>query len=285
MPYIHFGRIGDIWKHLPLAEYLATVRPNKYVESNSASSMYLLSNTPEQEYGIYHFWNNCHKADYLKQTAYYLMMKNFNPGNITTYPGSSAIALNLLKNIDCIFYFYDIEKDSINNIEKYTKQSGLKKRSHFYITDSINGIHKQLDEFNDQTFIHFDPYDAFTPNSKGISYLDLFFEAKNKGIMAMLWYGFMTTSDKKDIYSLIKKKLNYNNKERLSCVEVFLSSIQENSVLVNPGVVGSGVITCNLPSKLIEKTYCMANELKMIYKDSFVFDKYKGDIEVELIGY
>jgi 23S rRNA (adenine2030-N6)-methyltransferase len=166
LPYIHFGRIGDILKHLPLAEYLKAERPRKYIETNSASPVHALSNSPEQKYGIYHFMNNCHKSDLLKTSAYYRILKTFNPDNITTYPGSSAIALSLLKQSDCRFCFYDIEVEAIQNIENFTSRTGVKEMSQCINEDSISGIYKRLDDFDGKSFIHFDPYDAFvTVNS------------------------------------------------------------------------------------------------------------------------
>jgi 23S rRNA (adenine2030-N6)-methyltransferase len=53
MANIHYGNIGDIWKHLPLAEILAIEAPSAYWESHAGSSHYALTHSPEREYGIF----------------------------------------------------------------------------------------------------------------------------------------------------------------------------------------------------------------------------------------
>ena len=37
MRYIHSGKLGDIWKHLPLCDILLTEQPKRYLETNSAA--------------------------------------------------------------------------------------------------------------------------------------------------------------------------------------------------------------------------------------------------------
>ncbi len=56
MGYSYFGQIGDIWKHLPLCNFLYNESPRKYIESNSGFAQYQLTNTPEQQYGVYTFY-------------------------------------------------------------------------------------------------------------------------------------------------------------------------------------------------------------------------------------
>ena len=39
----HYGKIGDVWKHLPLAEILGMLKPTEYWESHAGSTRYPLS--------------------------------------------------------------------------------------------------------------------------------------------------------------------------------------------------------------------------------------------------
>lgn len=55
MPYTHFGKQADVFKHIILCELLKREKPNRYVETNSAYAEYTLSNSLEQGYGICHF--------------------------------------------------------------------------------------------------------------------------------------------------------------------------------------------------------------------------------------
>ena len=62
MPYVHYGRIGDVWKHLPLCSILSIEKPLRYVETNSARAVYALEETPEQKYGVYFLYAQARKS-------------------------------------------------------------------------------------------------------------------------------------------------------------------------------------------------------------------------------
>jgi hypothetical protein len=53
MANIHYGNIGDVWKHLPLAEILSMEAPNTYWESHAGSSQYPLTHSAERDYGVF----------------------------------------------------------------------------------------------------------------------------------------------------------------------------------------------------------------------------------------
>ena len=62
--YTHFAKQPDVLKHLILCEVLKNETPQVYVETNSACAIYPMTQTPEQQYGIYHFLK---KADEVLQ--------------------------------------------------------------------------------------------------------------------------------------------------------------------------------------------------------------------------
>jgi hypothetical protein len=55
MANVHYARIGDVWKHLPLAEVLTIERPGRYWESHAGSSSYPLTRSPQRDYGVFLF--------------------------------------------------------------------------------------------------------------------------------------------------------------------------------------------------------------------------------------
>ncbi len=284
MSYTHFGQIGDICKHLPLADFLTIENPGTYIESNCASSIYKLSNSPEQNYGVYHFYYNCHKSQKLLNSKYYNILKYFNPDELFLYPGSPAIALNILNKSVSKFIFYDIEKESLENIQKYSEELNISSKCEYNNEDSIIGIIKTIDSFDKNTFIHFDPYEAFLTKSNGYTYFDLFLVASKRGIKCMLWYGFMTGIEKEQINEIIKTKiLSKNVLKNITCIEIFLKLIQEDTVIINPGIIGSGILTGNLSKKSLEIFESYSEEIEKVYKNSILFDKYNGDLEIEKI--
>ena len=60
LPFLYFP-VGNKWNlleichHLILCEVLRNEAPQVYVETNSACAIYSMTQTPEQQYGIYHF--------------------------------------------------------------------------------------------------------------------------------------------------------------------------------------------------------------------------------------
>jgi integrase len=71
MSYRHFGRIGDIWKHIPLCEFLAIEQPTSYIETNSAFPEYQLTGTFEQQYGVLDVEKNIKKSQIIQQSVYW----------------------------------------------------------------------------------------------------------------------------------------------------------------------------------------------------------------------
>ncbi len=94
MANVHYARIGDVWKHLPLAEILAIERPRSYWESHAGSSSYPLTRSPERDYGVFLFLERAVRSSVLEGSAYRRLLSLRDRGETpTTYPGSPLIAM------------------------------------------------------------------------------------------------------------------------------------------------------------------------------------------------
>lgn len=51
----YFGGLGDVWKHLVLAEVLERESPRWYAETHAGSAAYPLDRGPRREFGIWRF--------------------------------------------------------------------------------------------------------------------------------------------------------------------------------------------------------------------------------------
>jgi 23S rRNA (adenine2030-N6)-methyltransferase len=69
MANVHYARIGDVWKHLPLAKVLAIERPARYWESHAGSASYPLTHFPEREYGVFLFLERAARTSVLEGSA------------------------------------------------------------------------------------------------------------------------------------------------------------------------------------------------------------------------
>ena len=101
--------------------------------------------TPEQQYGIYHFLEKADDDKSLKDSIYYqLESTEMAKGN---YLGSPALAMNVLEKQAKRFVFFDLEKSALENVGTYAKQVGL--------SASVEMYHRAI-AFT--SFILFHPY-------------------------------------------------------------------------------------------------------------------------------
>ena len=135
--YTHFAKQPDVLKHLILCEVLRNEAPQVYVETNSACAIYSMTQTPEQQYGIYHFLEKADDDKSLKDSIYYqLENPEMTKGN---YLGSPALAMNVLEKQAKRFVFFDLEKSALENVGTYAKQVGLSASVEMHHADSSRG--------------------------------------------------------------------------------------------------------------------------------------------------
>src|SRR5262245_37515414 len=105
----HFGKIGDIWKHLPLAEILFIEKPKQYWETNAGSAQYALTHSMERDYGIFYFYEHAVRSDTLQLSKYFQLLDRVDKkdGFPKIFPGSTYIAMSLLDSNAEQFIFCD----------------------------------------------------------------------------------------------------------------------------------------------------------------------------------
>jgi 23S rRNA A2030 N6-methylase RlmJ len=97
MANVHYARISDVWKYLPLAEVLTIERPGSYWESHAGSASYPLTRSPERDYGVFLFLERAVRSSVLEDSAYRRLLYPRDHGETPpTYPGSPLIAMELL---------------------------------------------------------------------------------------------------------------------------------------------------------------------------------------------
>lgn len=286
MTYLHYGRIGDIWKHLPLCNFLVNEKPRFYIETNSAQPSYPLTHSPERDYGIYTILNSASKSDVIKNSIFYQTLMNYNENKtvINEYLGSPGLAMNILQERIEKYIFCDIEDESLDAINKYSISNNLSNKVQTYKNDSIKTVDSLLSSFSSSDFIHIDPYSITDKNNEGKTFFDTFLDSIKIGMKSMLWYGYENNYQRKYLLNWMKKKVNsfytpVNN--NIFLIELFLSSIQEKEIIVNPGVVGCGIVIGNLSKKSIDEFDMFSNELVKIYHSSIICEEYKGNLEKE----
>mgnify|MGYP000282532738 FL=1 len=276
--YTHFAKQPDVLKHLILCEVLKNETPQVYVETNSACAIYPMTQTPEQQYGIYHFLEKADEVPSLKDSVYYqLESGKMAKGN---YLGSPALAMNVLGKQAKRFVFFDLEKSALENVGTYAKQIGLSPFVEIYHADSSRGTIELLPSLPTSSFIHIDPYEIDKKGDSGVTYLDVLIQATLLGMKCLLWYGFMTGDDKASLDNYITSSLEKAGIKDYTGVELTMNSIRKDSVLCNPGILGSGMLATNLSQTSTDIILDYSNQLVDIYKDAKYKD-YDGSLYIQ----
>lgn len=276
--YTHFAKQPDVLKHLILCEVLKNETPQVYVETNSACAIYPMTQTPEQQYGIYHFLEKADEVPSLKDSVYYqLESGEMAKGN---YLGSPALAMNVLGKQARRFVFFDLEKSALENVGTYAKQIGLSPFVEIYHADSLRGTIELLPSLPTSSFIHIDPYEIDKKGDSGVTYLDVLIQATLLGMKCLLWYGFMTGDDKASLDNYITSSLEKAGIKDYTGVELTMNSIRKDSVLCNPGILGSGILATNLSQTSTDIILDYSNQLVDIYKDAKYKD-YDGSLYIQ----
>lgn len=276
--YTHFAKQPDVLKHLILCEVLKNETPQVYVETNSACAIYPMTQTPEQQYGIYHFLEKADEVPSLKDSIYYQQESGeMAKGN---YLGSPALAMNVLGKQAKRFVFFDLEKSALENVGTYAKQIGLSVSVEIHHADSSRGTIELLPSLPASSFIHIDPYEIDKKGDSGVTYLDVLIQATQLGMKCLLWYGFMTGDDKAFLDNYITSNLEKAGIKDYTGVELIMNSIRKDSVLCNPGILGSGILATNVSQTSKDIILDYSSQLVDIYKDAKYKD-YDGSLYIQ----
>ncbi len=256
MANIHYGKIGDIWKHLPLAEILTIEAPTKYWESHAGSSHYALTHSPERDYGIFYFAHAASHSEILTHSVYLQLLKGEKPnGPLRLFPGSPLLAMKVLQPQNPAFLFCDLDPQSLSTITDDGARVGLSPDAVQVVQgDGIGLLNRLLASLDSleirNTFAHLDPYLPFAANAEGITSVDLFCEMSRRGGKTMLWYGFDSKSSQEHIHQQLQHAFHappfHPTVDQLWCGEITLNAIHIPDYPFNPGVMGCGIILSNM---------------------------------------
>src|SRR3712207_862768 len=126
MANVHFARIGDVWKHLPLAEILTLERPRRVWESHAGCAFYDLTPSYERDYGVYYLRARAGDVAALIASRYVGLLRSLETaGELRIYPGSPGLALHLLGHEPVELVFCDTDADSLADIGEAAGRLGI----------------------------------------------------------------------------------------------------------------------------------------------------------------
>ena len=179
--------------------------------------------------------------------------------------------------------FFDLEKRALDNIELFARHQAGTPPIRTFNCDSINGVLKLLPSLPKSTFLHIDPYEIDKPNSNGHTYLDVLIGATKLGMKCLLWYGFMTINDKQALNKSVSEKLDKAGIKDYTCSELIMDAIKKDTVVCNPGILGSGILATNLSQKSNSIIQDFSKKLVRIYKDA-LYKEFDGSLYNDTIS-
>ncbi len=240
-----------------------------------------MAHTPEQEYGIYYFLNEANEDVILRNSLYYqLESESMANGN---YLGSPALAMKVLNNDIKGHFFFDLEKGALENIETFARHQAVTPPIKTFNCDSVDGVLKILPSLPKGTFLHIDPYEIDKRNNNGHTYLDVLTSATKLGMKCLLWYGFMTINEKQVLNKYVSEKLSKAGINDYACSELIMNAIKKDTVVCNPGILGSGILATNLSPKSDAMIQTYSKKLVAIYKDAR-YKEFDGNLYNDIIS-
>ena len=275
MANIHYGNIGDIWKHLPLAEILAIEAPSAYWESHAGSSHYALTHSPERDYGIFYFAHVASQSEMLNTAVYTQFLKGYERnGQLRFFPGSPLLAMTVLQPHHTTFLFCDTDLQSLSTISDDRTRVGRALDAVQAIRGGgIGTLTRLLASVGpvemSNIFAHLDPYQPFAANAEGTTSVDLFCEMSRRGCKVMLWYGFDSEGGQEHIHQQFQHTFHVQSFHppayRLWCGEITLNAIHTPGGRFHPGVMGCGIILSNVSSPSLTACKHLGEALETLY--------------------
>lgn len=268
--YTHYGKQADVFKHLVLGEVLHNEQPKVYIDTNSACAVYQLEQTPEKDYGIYHFLREASVSNKLRNSFYFKL--ECEAIRKSCYYGSPGLAMKILKK-NSRYYFFDLESESLNNILRFANNEYLNNCIFVQNCDSTKGVMELLPTLPKHSFLHIDPYEIDKAGTSGYTYLDVFIQATRLGMKCLLWYGFMTLDDKLAIEQYITINMRELDIKNIIGSKLIMNRIKKDTIACNPGILGSGLLASNLSEKSNHQLLNLSQLLVETYRNS----QYEGE--------
>jgi 23S rRNA A2030 N6-methylase RlmJ len=234
----HFAALGDVWKHLLLAEILRLRPPTQYWETHAGSPTYALTASETRAHGALRFLAVAPSNPVLAACSYLEALRS-TPG---IYPGSSALAMRGMgKNAS--YLFCDRDPDTARDL----REAGAHHRVRVVEGDGVSTILREANDHSvnpSDVLVHIDPFDPHERlTSDAMTPVELAAALAARGYRVLYWYGYE---------SLDERGWAHDEISRLAPeVDLWCGDMLIPSPFVFPdrtGVWGCGVVLANATS-------------------------------------
>ncbi len=181
----HFGELGDVWKHLPLAEILRTRPARHYWETHAGSASYPLFADEPRVHGCLRFLAEAPSDPDLADCAYLAALRS-SPG---TYPGSATLAMREL-GPHASYVLCDVDRESVVSLR--LAFAGME--AMILEEDGVASIARRAQTATARpadVLVHIDPFEPLeraTPSA--LTAVELAGHLACLGFRLFFWYGY-----------------------------------------------------------------------------------------------
>jgi 23S rRNA A2030 N6-methylase RlmJ len=269
----HFAELGDVWKHLPLAEILRITPPRQYWETHAGSASYALTESPSRLHGALRFLSCAPRDPDLRGCAYLQTLRS-SPG---VYPGSPGLALQALGQ-NATYLFCDVDPESAAALR--AASAGFAAR--VIEGDGVSAIYReaQLSRVDPGgVLVHIDPFDPYERvTSQSQTPVELAAWLARAGYRLFYWYGYDCVERRGWAHGEISRLVPGVS---LWCGEVLMPAC-----LVYPGRAGAwgcGVVLANMTSSEAHACERLGCALERISETDVVESNYPTQLTFRII--
>lgn len=269
----HFGELGDVWKHLLLAEIIRLNPPLHYWETHAGSAAYNLTESPTRLHGALRFLSYASSDPELAVCSYLGALRAL-PG---MYPGSPLLAMRALGQ-GASYLFCDTDPESVQSLRKAGAHIGIR----IVEEDGVSTIRREAESAElrpSDVLVHIDPYE---PHERvtldGMTSVELAASLAGRGYRVFYWYGYDSVDERAWA------------REEISClapgVDLWCGDVAIPSPFVYPGRSGTwgcGVVLANMTATEVEMCARLGTALERISADDVLASNEPSRLEFAVI--
>jgi 23S rRNA A2030 N6-methylase RlmJ len=271
----HFGNIGDVWKHVVLAEVLEREPPAWYAETHAGSGAYAVVHSGGREYGFVHFLEVAPRFPVLARSRYRAVAASYLEGEPALYPGSALLAMTLLGDT-ASYLLCDLDRVSVTDLRRWSRELGLH-RCEIAEADGMAVVAARLDSDTDRPgLVHIDPFDRHARAPGGYSALELAARVADSGTGLVYWYGYEQHGAQGEAH----KQLAALTTAPLWCGEVTVTGANDSLAELDHSATlcTVGVILANVREGTAGACAALGNALSDAYADAVLPDGAPGSL-------
>lgn len=263
----HFGRISEVWKHLVLAEVLASERPDRLLDTHAGDALYPVVDDPERLYGVLTFNDIAGRDAVLRESAYFRALSTLRRESaLEGIPGGPLIAMQVLGS-SAEYLFCDLDPTSTRNIRDVAALRDVPS-ARVLDADGAASVHDALQTGDPtRTVVFVDPFDHLAAGPSGLSALDVADEAARVGAVVVYWYGYNRIDRRQWIFDVLTER---SAARSWWCGDLMVTAEKADMTAGDLGVAstpgtGSGLVCANASVATTERCARLGTALAAAY--------------------